>query len=264
MAEAPAAKRTRVVVTRSSEDAPIMAALVRELGMEPVELPAISFQDPEDWAPVDEALAALDFFQWLVFTSARAVERFRGRAAQHREGLAGLHRLSIAAVGPPTARALAVGGLPAHLVPAEYTSRGLLEELAPRVAGARLLLPRGDLAEPGLPHGLEAAGAQVVEVVVYRTVPPPGLRDAALRLLREGIDVICFTSTSTVENLATALGPDVSLLQAVPVAVIGPVTARAAREAGLTIAVEARESTVPGLVTALQRWRAAREERDGH
>lgn len=130
--------------------------------------------------------------------------------------------------------------------------------------GCRRPLARsaGDITDPALPRGLMDEGAQVVDVMVFRTLSPPQLRKEALRVLEEGVDMGGFISASTVRNLATALGSDVSRLNAIPAAVIGPVTARAARETGLSVAVEAEDASIPGLVAAIRRWRTQRE--DGH
>lgn len=263
MPERPSAKM-RIVVPRAREQASSLSSFLEEIGVEPVELPTISFGEPEDWTPVDKALAALSSFAWVVFTSGTTVERFLEQAERHRGWKPEMARCRIAAVGPSTARALHAKGLRVDLVPSVYTSQGLLRELAPRAAGARVLLARGDIADSALPRGLEAAGAEVVEVVVYRTIPPPGLREETLRVLAQGVDIVCFTSASTVKNLVTALGSDVCRLQTIPAAVIGPVTAQAARQAGLSIVAEAEESTIPGLVAAVRQWKAQREGRDGH
>jgi uroporphyrinogen III methyltransferase/synthase len=115
-----------------------------------------------------------------------------------------------------------------------------------------VLLPRADIAPPDLGDGLAALGADVQSVVAYRTVPAGGLADEARRVLAAGgVDVACFTSSSTVRNLVDALDGDVSLLAPLIIACIGPVTAATARELGLRVDVVAREHTVAGLVAAL-------------
>jgi uroporphyrinogen III methyltransferase/synthase len=146
-------------------------------------------------------------------------------------------------------------------VPARYTSDALLAELAARgpIAGTRMLLPRADIAPPALPEGLRSAGADVVEVIAYRTVSETTLPEGLVERLEAGeIHLVTFTSASTVRAFVASLPPDrrARCLMAFEAASIGPETSRALGEATIRIAVEAAESTAAGLVAAVRAWAA--------
>jgi uroporphyrinogen III methyltransferase/synthase len=222
-----------------------------------VELPTIAFGPPDDFSALDRALATAGAFDWAVFASPTSVEYVLGRLGDLGGDARSFAGVRIAAVGPATAKALARRGLLADLTSPVATTPGLLEALASEgLTGARLLLPRTDIADDALPEGLERLGASVERVTAYRTSPPPGLEDAARVALARGLDLVCYSSSSTVNNLVASLGTEAGGLASVPSACIGPATADAARTAGLVVAVEAREHTIPGLIDAILEWRS--------
>lgn len=244
----------RVVVTRSREQAGALVGLLVEAGAEPLVFPCIELVDPPDTAPLDGAIRDLDVYAWVVFTSANTVERFFARLAGGDRDARHLHGLRVASVGPATTSALRAHGIEPDFVPDEYVGEGLLTGLCARGVGAgtRVLLPRALEAREVLPDGLRERGARVDVVPVYQTVTGTG--DAAvLERLRAGeADAVTFTSPSTVRGfLRLAEGVDTKRLL---VAAIGPVAARAAREAGLEVAVEPDEYTAPALVAALDAY----------
>jgi uroporphyrinogen III methyltransferase/synthase len=235
----------RIVVTRARQQAGGLAAKLRELGAEPIEVPTIRVAEPADGgAALAKAAAALGAgeYSWVVFTSPRAVEQVLPRLRDARV-LAGT---GVAAMGPGTAAALEVRGVAADVVPDEYIAESLLEALP--VGPGRVLLPRAAVARDVLPRGLAAKGWAVDVVEAYRTepeVPSAADLDAAA-----SADAITFTSSSTVTNFLATVGAD--LLPPV-IACIGPVTADTARAAGLSVNVVATTSTIDGLVEALVR-----------
>ena len=259
----------RIVVTRAREQASALSERLRALGAEPIEYPVIAFAPPVDPRPLDDAIAALGRYDWIIFTSANGVRYFwEGLAAAGMSSTA-LEGLRIGAIGPATAEALAQAGVAPSFVPSEFVAEAVVEQIGD-VAGARILLPRADIAREALADGLQARGAVVDQVVAYRTVLGDPEVDV-VTLLREGrIDAVTFTSSSTVKNffgrLETAgVGADQAreLLRAVLVAAIGPITARTAREYGLEIGIEAGEYTIPGLVDVLlQAWSPAPQAKD--
>jgi uroporphyrinogen III methyltransferase/synthase len=234
----------RVVVTRPPGQASRLCGLLAELGAVPVEVPAVRFTEPADGgAALQAAAGALTAggFSWVVFTSARAVERFVPLLRDARA----FGAARIAAIGPGTAAALAGRNLQADLVPPEFVAESLLEAF-PSGLG-RVLLPRAAVARDVLPAGLRAKGWAVEVVEAYRT--EPARPDAATLAVAAGADAITFTSSSTVTGYLKAAGE-----AAVPpfVACIGPVTAETARAAGLRVDVVAGVHTVDGLVDALR------------
>jgi uroporphyrinogen III methyltransferase/synthase len=245
----------RVLVTRSREQASVLISRLRALGAEAVELPAIRPAPPDDWSPLDRAIAALSTCDWIVFTSTNGVRYFWERL-----GLAGLdaralHGIRLAAIGPMTAAELQACGLRPDYVPDEYVAEAIAAGLGD-VRGRRVLLPRADIARPALAALLRQRGGDVVEVTAYRTLRPE-MEAGELRDLLARITVATFTSSSTVRNLAE-MARDAGLelgrvLEQAVVACIGPITAATARELGLDVDVEAQEYTVNGLVEALVR-----------
>ncbi len=231
----------RIVVTRASGQASSVAAQLRELGADAVELPTIAIADPADGgAALRAAVARLASFAWVVFTSANAVDRTFALVRDARAfGVA-----RVAVVGPATADALARHGVVADLVPELFVAEGLLD-VWPAGTG-RVLLPRAAVARDVLPDGLRARGWDVEVVDAYRTVPAqPSDKE---RAAAAGADAVMFSSSSTVTNFV-AMGIPVPPV----VACIGPVTARAAEAAGLPVDLVADESTVESLVAALAR-----------
>ena len=235
----------RVVVTRARAQAGELSTRLRDRGAEVVEVPTIEIVDPPDGgAGLDAALAAVHEYDWLVLTSANGAARVCARLRDGRD-LAGVR---LAAIGPGTAAELRRHHLEADLVPPRYVAESLLEVFPdpPLDRAGRVLLARAETAREVLPEGLRARGWQVDVVPAYATVAA-SLGERARAALAQA-EVVCFTSASTVENFVAAFGPD-----AAPplVAAIGPITATAAREAGLSVAVEAAEHTLDGLVDAL-------------
>ena len=246
----------RVLITRTRQQASSLAEALRAEGALPVLLPAIEIQRRADPSAVDAAVETLrgSGYGWVVFTSENAVEvtfeLLREREADARI-FAGAR---LCAIGPATTEALAARGLRSDLVPSEATGEGVLAALlAAGADGTRVLLPRGEGASMVLPEGLRAAGCAVDELTLYLAAPPAAAPEGALDRIRRGeIDIVTFTSSSTVRNLVAVLGQDIEALRGALIACIGPATADAAREAGLKPDVVASEHTITGLVAAVR------------
>jgi len=243
----------RIVVTRAREQAPELSARLRALGAEVIELPAIEFLPPADPAPLEGALARLESYDWLIFTSANGVrfflERWRAGAGRPR-----WLRARLCAIGPATRRALEAAGLKVDLMPREYVAESLLEAFAPyELAGTRILLPRAAAARDLVPAELRRRGAVVDVVEAYRTAAPEDLPERAGEIFRADRkpDWVTFTSSSTVAHLLAAVGAPA--LAGVRVASIGPITTAAVRAHGLEVAAEAERYTTEGLVEAILR-----------
>ena len=248
----------RVLVTRSRTQASRMCGLLEDAGAIAVELPAIAIVPPEDFAPLDEAVGHLGSYGWVIFASVNAVDSvFERLDAQGRDARA-FGTARVGAIGPATATALERRGIRPDFTPSRAVSSAALEELvAFEWNGVRVLLPAADIGRDELADGLSRLGASVERVSAYRNVTPPDAAQWARDAFADGIDIITFTSSSTVRNLLGLLGedggPGKEAMSSSLVACIGPVTAGTARELGLRVDIEAAEHTVDGLAEALIR-----------
>ncbi|HEU0114509.1 MAG TPA: hydroxymethylbilane synthase [Thermomicrobiales bacterium] len=255
----------RVLATRPADRAGELIDALRAAGAEPIAYPLTRIDDPDDWAPVDRALAALanGEYDWVVFTSANAVTRLAERAAA--SAIAPWpERTKTAAVGAATARALAAAGIPVDLRPDQPDAAGVVAALRRTgVAGARVLFPHGDLASDTIAEGLTAAGATVDAAIFYRTAPEPEPpAEARERLLAGAVDALTFASPSSARRLAADLGPAFPAVAALPTICVGPATADAARSLGYNVAAVAAEPSAAGIVAALAAWRRGRRKPD--
>ena len=246
----------RVLITRTRRQASVLARLLADEGAIPIELPAIEIEAAYDAAAVGSAIDGLTAgrYGWAVFTSANAVELWFEHLRERGLDARAFAATKVAAIGPATAEALAGRGIVADVVPEEYVAEGVVEALRPHTSpGDRVLVPRAEGARPELVEGLRAAGVEVNEVTLYRSAVPEAAPAEALSLLRDGaIDIVTFTSSSTVRNLAAMLNGHIETLRGPLVACIGPITVKTAEELGLRVDVVAAEYTVAGLVRALK------------
>jgi uroporphyrinogen-III synthase len=256
----------RVLVTRSAQQSSELATRLSALGLEPVLVPAIEIAPPSSFDALDGALADLAEYDWLIFTSANAVEAFQRRVEFLRVDPSGV-RLQIAAIGPATARALEGVGLAPALVPQQAVAESLAEGLLPHVrrsdgVSARFLLIRAEDARDVVPETLRGAGATVMIAAAYRTIVPAGSMDAVRELFGGatlGIKAITFTSSSSARNLlALCEAAGVALPRGVLRVSIGPITSETLRSLGYAPHAEALTASVAALAQAV---RAAIDER---
>ena len=233
-----------VLVTRPRHQAGALSALLRGAGALAVELPVIEIV-PVEQSELQQLLRNVADYDWLVFTSVNTVTVIAPQLVNQ------MPLPNIAAIGDATASALRDQGLKVDLVPETFVAESVVDALVERgVAGSRVLLPRAEVARDALPDGLRAAGATVDVVSVYQTRRARNVSPQVLASLQAGeIDVVTFTSPSTVTNLLELTGG--TLPAVTRVACIGPVTAEAARDAGVRVDIVAETYTVPGLVEAL-------------
>ncbi len=239
----------RVLITRPRAQSAEFGAALQQAGFEPIYFPVIEIRPAQDLTPLTEALAHLAQYAWLIFTSANAVEivlqSWPALVANLQQS-----KTKVAAVGPKTAEALQQGGIEPDFIPAKFTGLDLLPGLGD-VRGQRILLPRADLARPDLPRAIAAAGGLPEEIIVYHTLPAAP-DPVGWQALQQGVDVITFTSPSTVENFCALLRQHqmdpLHLPGAPKIVCIGPITGQAARQAGFSNIVIAKESTSKGLL----------------
>lgn len=248
----------RVVVTRASDKAGRLFEALSDLGADVIEFPTIQVLPPASLKAFDAAVAGVSRYDWIVFTSTYGCEAFFGRLAAMKGDARSLSGVRVACVGPDTAAAVKRHGIAPDLAPRRYESKALVAEFARRfrsLEGARMLVPRPDIAPPGLEEGLGKLGARVTRVTAYRTRPPKSPDESVKARLRPGeVDFVTFTSASTAVNFTKALGAARAraLSRRAAFVSIGPVTSAAMKKCGLRVALEAKESTISGLVTALK------------
>ncbi|MCK8824446.1 uroporphyrinogen-III C-methyltransferase [Fuchsiella alkaliacetigena] len=243
----------RILVTRSRTQASKLSKQLYELGAEPVECPAIKIVAPEDFAPLDSALAEADQYDWVVFTSVNGVKAVRNRLKELGKDVRAFGEAKIAAIGSKTAQEVENSGLRVDYIPKKYVAESIIEGLADDLSGQKFLLPRADIAREALEAGLKEKGAIVDNVTAYRTVTGEGNEEALRMIEEQEVDIVTFTSSSTVKNFVKMLGDRdyQQLLEEVKIACIGPITAATARDLDLEVDVVAEEYTIEGLVEAI-------------
>ncbi|BBO82498.1 uroporphyrinogen III methyltransferase [Desulfosarcina ovata subsp. sediminis] len=245
----------RIVVTRARQQASNLVQRLTEAGAECVQCPTIKVVPPADGAPLDRAIADLDQYDWVVFTSVNGVAYFFRRLFEKGLDVRALGHLKTACIGPATAAHLRSFGLGSDIIPTSYRAESVVEAFAATpVAGLKILLPRAKEARSVLPVELTRMGATVDEVTAYETLQAQSDTDALIKRLDAGtIDMVTFTSSSTVTNFHRMLPPDRAhqLMAGVSVASIGPITSQTARDLGYTVTIEAENFTIDGLVKAI-------------
>lgn len=245
----------RILVGRARHQAGALSSSLRKLGAQVVEIPFIEIRKPSSFGPLDNALKNIRAYDWLILTSVNGVEALWDRLRTLHRTRKHLQHLRIAAIGPATKKAIFQHGLHVDVMPEEYVAESVVSSLRDKVGGKRILLVRAKVARDVIPRELRKAGAVVDVVEAYETVLPRSSRvrlRAALKNAHGKPDVITFTSSSTVRNFAALLGEiPVRSLQDIKLASIGTVTSQTLKELGFTVAIEAAEFTIPGLVAAI-------------
>lgn len=242
----------RILVTRSREQASDLVKALADLGADCIECPTIRTAPPDDPAPLDRAIDALADYDWVVFTSVNGVSGFFERLFARGRDARALGRLRTAAIGPVTAERLKAFGVTSDLLPETYQAEAVVEAFRREsLRGRRVLLPRAQEARAVLPAELAAMGATVHEVPVYKTVPVEPDGPTAARVAEGPVDLVTFTSSSTVRNFKRWLTGVTDAPAAFPAACIGPITADTARELGFDVRITAETYTIPGLCRAI-------------
>ena len=245
----------RILVTRAAEQATVLTSALEELGAESIVVPTIEIIPPATFAELDQAITDLDRIDYLVLTSVNAVSAFFDRLMILGYDARALAGLQTVVVGPKSAEALAARGVNADLVPADYRAEGVVALLKDRVSGKRLLYPKAALARDLIPAELTAAGAEVIAPVAYASAPPRSAAEDLRQALADKLDLLTFTASSTVQNFVDLLDAEhLALAQDIPVASIGPLTSKTARELGFNIVIEPVNSTLDSLLEAIKSY----------
>ena len=252
----------RILVTRPKDQSMDLVERLEAMGADAIEAPMIRILPPEDYGPLDEACARAGDFDWIVFSSANAVDAFMERLLAGPKDLRALGGVRLCGVGPATAEHLARHGLKVDLTPPEYHAEAALRALSESggVRGLKMLLPHADIGRELLAEELRKQGADVTEVVAYRTIAVEADRegepDIYRMLLERSIDVVTFTSASALRNFVRVLGaePAADLLESTVVACIGPVTAEAASQANIKTTIQPSSYTIAALVDAIAKY----------
>ncbi|MEC8891124.1 MAG: uroporphyrinogen-III C-methyltransferase [Chloroflexota bacterium] len=240
----------RILVTRSRAQAGSLTKMLTELGAVSVEIPVIASDQPDDFNELDSAISQLARFQWLVLASVTAVEFFFDRLKHLSLDTRHLSNVKVASIGPATRQALKDRGIEPDFVPDRAISSSLVEGFKREgIRDCAVLLPSAEKSPDTIRKGLTGLGCDVTRVTAYKTTMPEGSESLVSSALREGIDMVTFTSSSTVTNLASIAGGVID--SKVSVACIGPVTADTARQFGLCPDIVSDEHTIKGLVSAI-------------
>jgi uroporphyrinogen-III synthase/uroporphyrinogen III methyltransferase/synthase len=244
----------RVLVTRAAHQAGKLSDGLRALGAVPVEVPVLEMRPPASFDGLDDALAHIDSYDWLILTSANAAQALLERASQLHVKLDQMVTMKVAAIGPGTASAAQKAKLAVTVLPEAQVAEGLVAALETQTAGKRVLLARAAIARDMIPDALRAGGAQVDVVDAYRNVLPASAPEQLRRALEERIDAATFTSSSSVTHLKEAAEKAgiAFPLEGVPAISIGPITSQTLRDHNWEPASEANPSDIPSLVAAVK------------
>ena len=249
----------RVLVTRSREQASDLSTRLIRLGAEPIEAPVIRIEDPEDWTSLDQALAQITTYDWLIFTSTNSIDQFFKRFFEKDLKVGALASTRIAVVGRATATRLQEHGLIADHQPNQFNAEALVEKLVKNevMEKTRILFPGANIARKTIVDGLTAYGAEVLPVTVYRTVTVETLPDEIISMLEQKmIHLVTFASSSTVRAFTQTLGEHgLTRLEGVTIGCIGPVTRSTARDVGLSVDIMPEEASITALIDAIVQYR---------
>jgi uroporphyrinogen III methyltransferase / synthase len=248
----------RILITRAREQSSEFATKLRDLGAEVIEFPTIEIVPPLSWEGLDQAIDQLKSYDWIIFTSANGVNFFFERLRERGKDCYLPSSLKVCAIGPATAYQLRDRGIQVDYTPKEFIAEAILEGFKQMaVKGRRILLARAREARDVLPRGLGKMGAKVDVVVAYQTVKPKGGSRRLKKLLRDGvIDVITFTSSSTVNHFAELLKKEdlKKLLDGIAIACIGPITARTAKKWEMRVQILPKQYTIPALTRSIAEY----------
>jgi len=244
---------TRIVVTRPLNQSIRFSECLTNLGSQVIQMPTVKISEPSDLQDLDRAVCCLPDFDWVVFTSSNAIHSFTESA--RRMGICLVESLSnteVCCVGPETARISESYGMDVETVPMIHTGEAIVELFRSHgdLSGKKFLIPLGSQARPTVSEGLEGLGARVAVVLAYETLPVLKVPSETLTKVQTGVDLLTFTSPSTVQSFHDLVGGEVCA----PAAVIGPVTAEQAEKLGYEVVAQATEYSTQGLLKSIVKY----------
>ncbi|MCK4503961.1 MAG: uroporphyrinogen-III synthase [Desulfuromonadales bacterium] len=248
------------LITRPLDQAAEFVSLLEQQGGTAICIPTIEIVPPDSLEPFDFVMRDLEDFDILILTSVNGVEVFFDRLVETNQYFGTLTDMLVVAVGPKTAAAIQQHCIRPNLIPADHRAEGVVAELLQYgVEGKRILYPRAEIARPLIIDSLQNAGAEVIAPIAYRTVMPAGSEEQIRNLLTAGsLDAICFSSSSTFNNLMTMIGDDLVSLQGdTKLFSIGPQTSATIREHGFHVDLEPESWTLDALVLAMVKYYSA-------
>ncbi|MBB5324592.1 uroporphyrinogen-III synthase [Anoxybacillus tepidamans] len=241
-----------VLVTRGKEQAKEFSDKLKQAGAHPIEIPLISVSAVTETEKIDECICRLSLYDWIIFTSVNGVRFFFPFVGDQAK------LPTIAVVGKKTALALEKRGIRPAVVPDEFVAEGLAEAMKSLVKpNDRVLLVKGNLARPTLKEALVQLGADVTDLVVYETKMNESGKEQLLDLLKkQALDVVTFTSSSTVESFMNMLDGIEwrRLLAHCVIACIGPITKQTAEQFGLRVHICPEQYTIDDMIKAMERF----------
>jgi uroporphyrinogen III methyltransferase/synthase len=242
----------KILVTRAREQASSFSQLLDEAGAEVIEFPVIKIEPLPDTSAADHLTSKS--YDWILFTSINAVSILLSQLRETGHDIRALGSAKLGAIGPATAEALNAVGLKVDFIPTEFVAEKVIEQFPEDPRGLHILIPRAQDAREVLPDKLTERGAEVEVVVVYRTIPDgSGAEFIREQLAADEIDVITFTSSSTVTHFIKAIGEGIDLSKLV-IASIGPITTETAEKNGLHVDIQPEEYTIPALAAAIETY----------
>ena len=238
----------KILVTRARAQASKLTEKLSELGANCIEMPAIKIVEPTDnYSAVDNSIDKIKKYDFIIFTSVNGVNKFFERLKLKNLDTRSLSNAKVAAIGSSTAEELSKFGIIADFIPQEFKAEAIVKLLENIVDGKKILIPRAEDAREILPDELKSKGAEVDVVPVYKTI---SAIDKNIKL--DDVDLITFTSSSTVKNFINAVGVD--SLKNIKTAVIGPITAQTLQNFGIKANIMANEYTINGLTAAIEKY----------
>ncbi|MBT9316009.1 uroporphyrinogen-III C-methyltransferase [Leptothoe spongobia] len=256
----PLANKT-ILVTRATGQSSAFTTLLNHQGATVIDLPALEIRPPSSWAGLDQALDNLQKFDWLVLTSANAVNFFLDRLLHQGHDLRQLAHLKLAVVGKKTARILTERGLRADFIPDNYVADALVESFPAPLPGRQILFPRVETGgRDVLVKEFSGQGATVTEVAAYESGCPATMPAGAVAALQQKrVDAITFASSKTVRHFKQLMAGQfgeawMTVVEGVAIASIGPQTTKTCHEDLGRVDIEATTYTLEGLTDAIVQW----------